>query len=214
MSTDDQRIALIKAAVPHVPFDGWSQETLAMAAKDCGIDLQIAMVLFPDPVADMISAFIRQSDMQMKTRLSKDFASMKVREKVTACVRTRLEIAGDHEEATRRAVRALAQPRYARTASRIAWKTADVIWIECGDTATDYNRYTKRAILSGVYSSTLLYWLQDDSDGKEDSWAFLDRRIDGIMRFEKVKAKVVNKTEGLPLPNLSRFFSRLREKTA
>lgn len=211
---DDQRKALIEAAIPHVPFDGWSQETLTMAAQDCDMDVEIAMVLFPDPVLDMIDAFIRHSDAEMIARLPEGFSGMKVREKVTLCVRTRLEIAGDHEEATRRAVRALAQPRYARAASKIAWKTADVIWVECGDTATDYNHYTKRGILSGVYSSTLLYWLQDTSEDKEDSWAFLDRRIAGIMRFEKVKAKVVNRAEGLPLPNMPRFFKRFREKVA
>lgn len=212
MDMQNQRKALIDAALPHVPFDGWSEETLHMAAKDCAIDPQIAMVLFPDPVGDMISAYIRQSDDEMASRLPKDFDALKVREKVTLCVRTRLEIAGNNEEATRRAVRALAQPRYARLAAKTAWKTADLIWLRCGDTATDYNHYTKRAILSGVYSSTLLYWLQDDSDEKEDSWGFLDRRIAGIMRFEKTKAKVLKKAEGLPNPR--RFFDRLRGKAA
>jgi len=205
---DEQRINIAKAAIEHVPFDGWSEETLQMAAQDCGFDPQIAMVLFPDPVGDLISAFIRLSDDEMEERLPDDFDNLKVREKVTVCVRTRLEIAGEHEETTRRTVRALAQPQYARLASEIAWKTADVIWLKCGDTATDYNYYTKRAILSGVYSSTLLYWLQDDSEGKEDSWAFLDRRIAGVMRFEKVKAQVLKRTEFLPNP--MRFFNRLR----
>lgn len=208
MDMEHQRRALVEAALPHVPFDGWSEATLKLAAEDSGIDPQVAMVMFPDPVGDMVRAFIRLSDDEMVARLPEDFETLKVREKVTLCVRTRLEIAGEHEEATRRAVRALAQPRYARLASKTAWKTADVIWKTCGDTATDYNHYTKRAILSGVYSSTLLYWLQDDSEGKEDSWAFLDRRINGVMRFEKVKAKVVKRTD--KLPSLPRFFKRLR----
>lgn len=212
MDMELQRIALVEAALSHVPFDGWSQETLKMAAQDCDIDPQIAMVLFPDPVGDMIRAFIRISDEEMTARLPNDFEALKVREKVTLCVRTRLEIAGANEEATRRAVRALAQPRYARLAPQIAWKTADVIWTVCGDTSEDYNHYTKRGILSGVYSSTLLYWLQDGSDNKEDSWAFLDRRINGIMRFEKAKAKVLKKTE--KLPSLPRFLKRLRARTA
>lgn len=212
MDMEQQRRALLDAALPHVPFDGWSEETLKLAAGDCDIDPQVAMVLFPDPVGDVIRAFIRLSDDEMLVRLPDDFETLKVREKVTLCVRTRLEIAGDHEEATRRAVRALAQPRYARLASKTAWETADVIWKACGDTATDYNHYTKRAILSGVYTSTLLYWLQDGSEEKADSWAFLDRRINGVMRFEKVKAKVVKKTE--KLPSLPRFLKRLRSSPA
>ncbi|MEM6682110.1 MAG: COQ9 family protein [Pseudomonadota bacterium] len=207
---EKQREDLARAAIEHVPFDGWTDETLKYAAQDLDIDPQVAMVLFPDPVGDLISAFIRLSDDEMKQRLPDDFETLRVREKVTLCVRTRLEIAGEHEEASRRAIRALAQPRYARLASEIAWQTADVIWLHCGDTATDYNYYTKRAILSGVYSSTLLYWLQDKSDDKSDTWAFLDRRIAGIMQFEKVKATVLKRTEFLPNP--MRFFNRLQRR--
>ncbi|MGD1955505.1 MAG: COQ9 family protein [Sphingomonadales bacterium] len=200
----EQQTDIIQAMLPHVPFDGWSKTALKMAAQDVGTSYSIAKMLFPDVPGDLIEAYVRLSDAEMLNRLPDDFETLKVREKVTACVRIRMEIAGENEEATRLAVRAFARPRYTARAAQSAWKTADVIWGACGDTATDYNRYTKRGILSGVYSSTLLYWLQDTSDGKQDSWGFLDRRIAGVMRFEKVKARVVKMADKMPFAGRSK----------
>jgi len=115
---------------------------------------------------------------------------MKIRERVAFGVRRRLELVADEREAVRRGVALLALPVYAAEGARAVWHTADVIWTALGDTSTDYNWYSKRAILSGVYSSTVLYWLGDESEGFSDTWAFLDRRIEDVMRIEKVKAKM------------------------
>ncbi|MEO0411503.1 MAG: COQ9 family protein [Pseudomonadota bacterium] len=212
MENLDEKTALIEAALPHVPFDGWSKATLRAAAMDADIAPDIAAMLFPDLPGDMIDAYVRWSDAAMEARLPDDFDALKVREKVTTCVRVRLEIAGENEEATRVGVRAYAMPKNLRRAARSSWKTADVIWNICGDTATDYNHYTKRAILSSVYRSTLLYWLQDKSDGKADTWAFLDRRIADVMRFEKIKGKVTNRLDKLPFSKS--FFRRQSNEEA
>ena len=82
------------------------------------------------------------------------------------------------------------------------------MWRAAGDLSTDYNHYTKRMILAGVYAATITIFLDDESEAWADTRAFLARRIDGIMRFEKAKAGFVKRTEHLP--SLSRFIGRLR----
>lgn len=210
MDNADDKTRLIEAAMGHVPFDGWTKQSLSAAAAEIGMSADVAGLLFPDLPGDMIDAYVRMSDTKMEQRLPADFEAMRIRDKVTTCVRIRMEISGEHEEATRLAVRAYATPRYISRAATSSYKTADVIWTLCGDTATDYNRYTKRAILSSVYRATLLYWLQDTSEGKEDTWAFLDRRIADVMRFEKIKGKVTKRLESVPNP--LRFLRRGREE--
>ncbi len=209
MTSKELQPKLITAMLPHVVFDGWSDKALAATASDMGLDAGRARLSFPKGTSDMLDAYIAKADADMLEGLPADtLAAMKIRQRITTCVRTRLEQAAPHREAARRAATLLAMPQNARLAARTLWRTADTIWRACGDTATDYNHYTKRAILSGVYASTLAVWLSDESEGCADTWAFLDRRISGIMQFEKVKARVLDTVERLPRPSL--FLGRLR----
>lgn len=204
---DELRPRLIAAMLPHVVFDGWSEATLLAGARDAGIDPDIARVAFPGGAAQMIDAYTARADARLtESLLAQDIMSMKVRERIRRAVATRLEQASGEREAVRRALSVLAMPQNLRLAARTLWRTADTMWRAAGDTATDYNHYTKRAILGAVYSATLLVWLDDASEGHADTLAFLDRRIDGIMRFEKTKAKLT----GLHLPSPTRFLGRLR----
>ena len=115
---------------------------------------------------------------------------MRIRQRITHCVRRRIELVADHREAVRRAAALFSLPHHAPDGARAIWETADLIWTRCGDTATDYNWYTKRAILSSVHSATVLFWLGDQDPRAQATWDFLDRRIENVMQFEKVKSKV------------------------
>jgi ubiquinone biosynthesis protein COQ9 len=200
---------LLPALLRHVPFDGWSRAALAHAAKDVGVPENRAALTFPHGAIDMVEAFVAWGDAELKAALPVErLAALKIREKVTLAVRTRLELVEPHREAVRRAINVLANPLYARRVTNQTWHTADIIWRLCGDTATDYNHYTKRMILSGVYAATFLYWLNDESDSREATWEFLDRRISGIMTFEKTKARFIKAGENRP--SLTRFLGRLR----
>ncbi|MFQ3665049.1 MAG: COQ9 family protein, partial [Sphingomonadaceae bacterium] len=137
------------------------------------------------------------------------FRAQKVREKVKGAIRTRLEMAAPDREAIRRAASILSLPGNVPLATRLTWGTADAIWRAAGDTATDFNHYSKRAIAGAVYSATLFVWMADESEGFADTWAFLDRRIDGVMRFEKWKARL-NRGDGSERLSLVRFLGRLR----
>ncbi|ATX67777.1 COQ9 family protein [Roseinatronobacter bogoriensis] len=187
---NDQIETLLDAALLHVPFDGWSDEALKAAASDAGIDLATARALFPRGGVDLALAYHRRGDSQMAAKLaSEDLSHLRFRDRIATAVRTRIEVAEDRE-LVRRGTTLFALPPYAPDGARAIWGTVDLIWTTLGDTSTDYNWYTKRATLAGVYSSTVLYWLGDDSPDAQATWNFLDRRIDGVMQFERVKGAV------------------------
>ncbi|SFL69025.1 COQ9 family protein [Shimia aestuarii] len=206
---DDLKSRLLEAAEMHVPFDGWSRETFDAAVMDTGIDPVVAKALFPRGAVDLAVAFHKKGDAQMVAKLAaEDLSDMKIREKITHAVRTRLEICHD-KEVVRRGTALFSLPQYAPTGAELIWGSCDAIWTAIGDTSEDVNWYTKRATLSGVYSATVLYWLGDDSEGHEATWAFLDRRIENVMQFEKFKAKVrkgpLGKLMAAPLEALGRI---------
>ena len=181
---------LLDAALMHVPFDGWSQVTFDAAIADSGVEPTVAHSICPRGAVDLALAYHAQGDAMMLAKLAEaDLDAMKYRDRVAAAVRFRLEAVND-KEAVRRGTTLFALPMYAADGAKAIWGTADAIWTALGDTSEDVNWYTKRATLSGVYSSTVLYWLGDTSEGHEGTWAFLDRRIDDVMQIEKIKAQV------------------------
>ena len=138
---------------------------------------------------DLAALFHHEGDRRMaEAYRAAATGDMRIRDRVALAVRTRLECSGD-KEAVRRGVTLFALPMHAADGARALWQTADAIWTALGDTSEDLNWYTKRATLSAVYSATVLYWLGDDSPESADTWAFLDRRIEDVMRIEKAKSR-------------------------
>ncbi len=189
-STDDPRDRILDAALIHVPFDGWSETTFRNAARDAGVSVNEARFAFPRGPLDLALAFHKRGDATMEERLRReDLSQMRFRDRIAAAVRYRVEAVED-KEAARRGTAFFSLPQNAQAGARALWETADRIWTTLGDTSEDVNWYTKRATLSGVYGATVLYWLGDDSLGHQDTWSFLDRRIEDVMRIEKAKGAV------------------------
>ncbi len=192
---------ILAAALPHVAFDGWTPRLMREAAEVAGVDHNEMRLAFPDGALDLVDYFLADGDRRMAEALAgEDLAAMKVRARITRAVRTRIEADGPHREAVRRAVTLLALPTSGGRGPRALYRTVDAIWRAAGDTATDFNFYTKRATLAGVYSAVTLYWLADRSEDFADTWAFLDARIEDVMRFEKAKASVLGIVDKLPDP--------------
>lgn len=204
----DLRPRLVAAMLPNVPFDGWTAEARDAAADAEAIDRDIAAMALPDAVAMTDAYTLRADALMIDAMRAAGVDTMKIRDRIRLALRTRLEQAGDDREAVRRALAVMTMPQNAALGFRTLWRTADAMWRAAGDTATDFNHYSKRAILGSVYSATLLYWLDDDSDGHAATWDFIDRRIDGIMKFEKSKAQLQQAVAWLPNP--ARFLGRLR----
>jgi len=190
-STINAKTRLIAAALMHVPFDGWSEASFRAASVDAGLTAAESRALFPRGAVDLALAFHAQGDAAMAAKLrATDLTALRYSDRVAFAIRTRLELVEHDKEAVRRGVTLFALPLYAADGAKALWQTADAIWTALGDTSDDLNWYTKRATLSGVYSSTVLYWLGDQSMDHAATWAFLDRRIDDVMRFETAKKKV------------------------
>ena len=193
--------AVLEAALKHAAFDGFTDKTLARAGEDAGADEETLARLFPDGALSLITLFSDTADKAMEAKLATlDLAAMKVRERIRVAVKTRIDALKPHKEAARRAAAFLSLPTNAALAATLLYATVDAIWRAAGDTSTDFNFYTKRAILAGVYSTTLFRWFTDQSLGESDTDAFLAARIQNVMQFEKFKAQVKDVFARMPSP--------------
>lgn len=185
MSEDPIKGRVLDAALAHVPFDGWSERTLKAAIAETEVAPGLARALFPRGGVDLALAYHQRGDDLMAAELAKlDLSTLPFRDRITRAVRLRLELAD--RELVRRGTTLFALPMHAADGARAIWGTADRIWTALGDTARDFSWYSKRATLSGVYASTVLYWLGDESADRHATWEFLDRRIDEVMQFGKM----------------------------
>lgn len=202
LSRLERRDRILEAALGHVPFDGWSRRSLYAGARDAGFDAATARLLFPGGGDDLLDHLDDWADRRMLARLDElDLGTMRVRERVAAAVRARLEVLAPHREAVRRALAARTLPSNAVRASRNLWRTVDAMWSAAGDVGGGFGYYSKRGLLAAVCSSTLLFWLEDRSEGFRDTWAFLERRIDDVMRIGEVRSRVENVLDGLAALN-------------
>jgi ubiquinone biosynthesis protein COQ9 len=210
---DDLRLRLAPLIAANAGFDGWTVKVVEMAAQQAGVDGAIAALAFKDGPMSMVAAWFASIDAAMLERVTPEaFATMKVRAKITSLVEARLTLLAPLREALRRAQAILAMPQNLIKAAKLGWHAADVMWRAAGDTAVDYNHYTKRATLGAVYATTLLTFVNDESEDFAETRAFLVRRIEDIMRFEKAKARIVEQSEMHFSP--ARFFGRLRYRAS
>ncbi|HEX8446854.1 MAG TPA: COQ9 family protein [Sphingomonas sp.] len=209
MTLDELRVALAPILPFHAAFDGWGAEALAQAAQELGVPADRAALAFPDGAIGMIDAWFAAIDADMAVRAPAPMlAARKIRDRITRLVSARLDAMEMHREALRRALAILAMPQNALRAARLGWRAADAMWRLAGDTAVDLSHYTKRLTLAGVYATTILVFVDDASEDFGDTRAFLDRRIAGVMRFERVKAQLKPDTDRMFSP--VRFLGRLR----
>ncbi|MGV6839797.1 MAG: COQ9 family protein [Planktomarina sp.] len=210
----DVKHNLMQSALPHVVFDGWTAETFASAIRDSGVDAVLAHAACPRGAVDLAVVYhIHGDDLMAAAFEAADTDAMKIREKVTFAVRARLEVAD--KEAVRRGTTLFALPHLAGDGAKLIWGTVDRIWTLLGDTSEDVNWYTKRATLAAVYTSVVIYWLGDESEDQADTWAFLDRRIENVMQFEKFKAQVRgNKALSSLMAGPAKLLERVRKPDA
>jgi len=206
-----ERERLMLAALPHVVFDGWTKTALSHGALDVGLDAIDAGGLFPGGPADLVRAFAHWADQRMAERMAEcDIETMRTRDRIRVAVRLRIEAVAPYREAVRRGLAHFAFPANAASGLKVLYRTVDAIWYAAGDRSADFGFYTKRGLLAGVFSATLVYWLNDVSDDNEGTWSFLDRRIDDVMRIQRVRGSFERVVSGLPDPFqlFSAFASR------
>ena len=203
------RLALAPAVADAAVFDGWTDTAVRAAAAAEGVNPDVAVYAFGGSAMAMIRAWIERIDADMAVAVPVEtLATLPIRERIRRLVRFRLDALVGREEALRRALAIMAMPQNASAAMRLGWSSADAMWRLAGDTATDYNHYTKRMMLGGIYAATLAVFAQDQSEGHAEAHAFLDRRIEDVMKIEKTKAKWLNRNVEHFSP--ARFLGRLR----
>jgi len=193
------REAVLDAALKHAVFDGFTDKALARAGEEVGADKKAVDRLFPQGPLSLVTAFSERADGEMERRLAKmDLKAMKIRERIAAAVKARIDAVRPWKEAARRAAAFLTLPPNAALGAQLVWRTVDAMWRAAGDTATDFNFYTKRGILAAVYSSTLMRWFTDTSADESATEQFLKDRIENVMQFEKLKAQAKEALDRLP----------------
>lgn len=208
LNLDELRVVLVPMVADNAVFDGWTEVAVAAAAATLGVPADRARLVFAGPV-DMIDAWYASINAAMVGAFPQErIAGMKMRDRITALIQFRLDHTLPTREAARRAMTILSMPQNLAAGSRLAWGAADAMWRLAGDEATDLNHYTKRATLAGVYLSTLLVWINDKSEGRSDTAAFLDRRIADVMRIEVLKSRW--RGNSTYRPSITRFLGRLR----
>lgn len=201
MNIDKARERILTATLPRVVFDGWSRTALATGTRDAGFEPIMARRAFPGGPAELLEAFSADADRAMLAALiERDPAAMKVRERIATGVWLRLEFLAPHRQAVRQSLAFLALPANGGLGLRLLYRSVDAMWYAAGDTATDYNFYTKRGLLAAVYATTLLYWLNDRSEGFADTRGFLDRRLAEVMRVPAAMARLGKLAPSLPSP--------------
>lgn len=206
---DEVRAALAPLVAHNAAFDGWNKAAVDLAAEQLGIAPEIATLAFEGEPLGMIDAWFAHIDAAMLAACPPErLSAMKIRARIAALVESRLNAIAQNKEALRRALSILALPQNMAHAGKLGWRAADLMWRAAGDVAVDYNHYTKRTLLTGIYTATLLVFLNDESEDHADTRAFLARRIEGVMRFETAKARLTANAERRP--SLARFVGRLR----
>jgi ubiquinone biosynthesis protein COQ9 len=215
LTLDELRLALAPEIAEAAAFDGWGLTALEAAAERLEVPPEVARLAFPEAAwghgaMSLIAAWTAHIDAEMAQALPREkLAEMSIRQRIKELVSFRLDAARPAEEALRRALAIMAMPQNLRESLALGWHSADVMWRLAGDTATDLNHYSKRAILAAIYAATLLIFVDDTSEDKADTSAFLDRRIDGVMQFEKAKAAWVKRVPA-DFFSPARFLGRLR----
>jgi ubiquinone biosynthesis protein COQ9 len=197
--TANPKDAVLEAALAHVAFDGFTDSVLARAADEAAVSRADMRRLFPDGALSLVETFSEWADAEMIREFDRqNVAALKIRERIALAVKMWLAVLKPHKEAARRAAIFLTLPPHATTGAKLLYRTVDAIWRAIGDTSTDFNFYTKRAILAGVYSTTLMRWFSDSSGAEKETDEFLRRRIDDVMKFEKFKTQIRERFDSLP----------------
>lgn len=207
MDAEDCRDRILLATLPHVAFEGWSDRALSAGLADAGLLPEQGLLAFVGGPLQMIEHWTRYGNRRMLEAVQRlDVVAMRMQERIAAAVRLRVEVNALYREAVRRTISFLALPPNAPLAAKSMYATVDAIWYACNDASTDLSFYTKRATLAAVYGTAVLYWLDDPSEQFMDTWAFLDRRIDDVLRISKLRARVGGTLDHvariLPMPRL------------
>jgi ubiquinone biosynthesis protein COQ9 len=188
MTSDLQAVKdrILEKTLPLVNEGGWSWDIVLQGTQKADYPDTMALAVFPTGLPDIVAHFSDYTDRKLMERLkSVPLEALRVRDRIRTAIMTRFSILESQKEIVRASLAFWTAPSRVLQGQRVLWRTADKIWIWAGDTATDYNRHTKRALLSSILMGTALVWIDDKSEGRAITGAFVDRRIENVMEIGK-----------------------------
>ena len=207
-----ERERILQFALIRVSSGGWTEQTLQSATADAGFREVMARRAFPRGINDLIATYLSNADDAMLEALgNRNLNTMPIRDRIRTAIRVRLEQNSNHREAIRRLIALQSTPQHATAALFALHRTMDKIWRAADDKSTDFNFYTKRALLAGVYCTTTLFWLKDGSDGFLATWQFLDRRINDVMQLQTLRSRYDERLKSFE-PAVVKFFQALTSR--
>ena len=206
------RRKLMHEALNHVDSLGWSDDCFMKAIEGANVDPEHACGACPRRGVDLAVEFHRCGDDRMAELLGKsNLSAHRYSDRVAMAVWFRLEVDANHKYAARSCAGLFATPFFSAEGARLVWGTVDRIWAALGDESDDLNWYSKRAILSVVLGSSVLYWLGDESEGNAETQQFIERRIENVMQFEKLKSTLRNNPLSKPfMAGFSQFERKVK----
>lgn len=203
----DKKQEVVDVVLSEVPFLGWNWQTVKESVTKCNLDQEYADILFPEGIDEIITIYIDRIDLEMKQVVeTEEFQQLSIRNKIASLVKARFQVMEQSKVLSVATIKYLMMPHNVVLSNKLLFRTVDMMWRLIGDKSTDYNYYSKRMLLSAVYSSSLLYWMSDDSEGNERTNAFIDRRIADVMKIGKLKSKYCSTDvlENIPFARLFR----------
>lgn len=191
---------ILEAMLPQIPETGWAWDETKRAAGRAGYQDSMAEAVFPGGMNDVVAHFSDWADRKMLDKL-KDIKieNMRVRDRIRTAIMTRFELLEPIAGVVRAGLGFWSVPTRVLQGQRVLWRTADRMWSWAGDTATDYNRQTKRALLCSILLGSSMVWIEDKSEGHVTTTQFVDRRIENVMEI----GKAIGTMSGY-VPNLKR----------
>lgn len=189
MAQDKIKQNILAEALKAIPFEGYSLTMLENASKKCGYEPKMGELVFKDGMTSLIQYYFETLDEEMIKNTSKKLTKS-ITQNVKIAVLERIKILSKNKLVVSKTLAFLGLPHNAIFGTKLLWNTCDKIWHDIvGDKSVDFNYYSKRTLLCGVYSSTVLFWLSDESKGFKDTEEFLDRRLAEVGKIGKFMSK-------------------------
>jgi len=198
---------LADATAPFVPELGLNRISVRAGAKAAGFTDAELDLIAPNGAGDVAAILWRRHDeAALGAEAAAIVSGMKIRDRIGYLLNARIDALAGDEKLAHRLIGSLMLPMHLGLYRRLLWATADRIWQLAGDKALDENHYSKRLIVCGILGTALMTRL---TRGREAQLEQIKRNIDGVMSFEKFKARVPFKPEGAAL-RIAETFGKLR----
>ncbi len=192
-----EKLKLLDIFLKNASFNGWNNQTLEKSAQQCGFNKGYLSLLFPNQIKDLTSFFYNKKNDELISlyKEKSNLITAKTTERIIYLIELKFSLYNPIREAIRSLFSYNILPQNLFSAQKALWNICDLIWFLANDKSTDFNYYTKRGLLAYVYSTTMLFWLDDTSPNFEQTKLFIRKQINKVLKVGKTKSEIVERTK-------------------